>query len=188
MAIQTTVGAQTNDAFQSSVLTDNFVQYMKDVENRNFSSGPVYDSKEGGNPTYGYGHKLTNTEKLEGKIKIGDFEIPLENINEENSEKMLVQDLKKANDILLKTYGEKYINLDSRRKQMLIDFQFNVRDFKKEGTFPNFKKALFANDDQGMIAEHKRGFYSSEEDRKNKTNFKTLSRNKDFKNFFFGEN
>ena len=68
MTIQTTVGAQTNDAFQSSVLTDNFVQYMKDVENRNFSSGPVYDSKEGGNPTYAYGHKLTEIEKAQGKI------------------------------------------------------------------------------------------------------------------------
>ena len=184
MTIQTAVGAQTNDAFQSSVLTDNFVQYMKDVENRNFSSGPVHDSREGGSPTYAYGHKLTETEKAQGKI----YNIPLSEINEENSEKILVQDLKKANDILLKTYGENYINLDPRRKQMLIDFQFNVRNFKNENVFPNFKKALFSNDDQGMIAEHKRGFYSSEEDRKNKTNFKTLSRNKDFKNFFFGEN
>ena len=188
MAIQTTVGAQTNDAFQSSVLTDNFVQYMKDVENRNFSSGPVYDSKEGGNPTYGYGHKLTNTEKLEGKIKIGDFEIPLENINEENSEKMLVQDLKKANDILLKTYGEKYINLDSRRKQMLIDFQYNMGSGGVE-LFKKFREALFTGDEKTMKKEYERGYYPSDLDRKNKTNFKKLKdRNaRFFSEFFIGE-
>ena len=188
MTIQSTVAAQTNDAFQSSVLSENFIQYMKNVENRDFQFGPMHESKEGGNPTYGYGHKLTDTEKLEGKIKIGDFEIPLENINEENSEKLLVQDLKKANDILVKTYGEKYISLDPRRKQMLIDFQFNVRNFREKDTFPKFKKALFAGNEQGMIDEHVRGFYPSQKDRDNKTNFKTLTgRNTDFKSFFFGE-
>tara|TARA_R100001440_G_scaffold27302_1_gene44828 strand:+ start:391 stop:972 length:582 start_codon:yes stop_codon:yes gene_type:complete len=178
-----TIQAQTNDAFQSSVLSENFIQYMKDVENRNFSSGPVHDSKEGGAPTYGFGHKLTETEKAQGKI----YDIPLNEINEENSEKILIQDLKKANDILLKTYGENYIKLDPRRKQMLIDFQFNVRNFKNKNVFPNFKKALFTGDEQGIRDEHIRGFYPSPEDRKNKTNFKTLGRNTNFKSFFFGE-
>jgi len=183
MTIQKTVAAQTNDAFQSSVLSEDFIQYMKNVENRDFNFGPVSESKEGGNPTYGFGHKLTETEKAQGKI----YDIPLNEINEENSEKILVQDLKKANDILVKTYGEKYINLDARRKQMLIDFQFNVRKFREKDTFPNFKKALFAGDEQGMIDEHVRGFYPSQKDRDNKTNFKILGRNEDFKSFFFGE-
>tara|TARA_R100001082_G_scaffold85817_1_gene52414 strand:+ start:1935 stop:2528 length:594 start_codon:yes stop_codon:yes gene_type:complete len=183
MTIQPTVATQTNDAFQSSVLSEDFIQYMKNVENRDFKFGPMHESKEGGSPTYGFGHKLTETEKAQGKI----YDIPLSEINEENSEKILVQDLKKANDILLKTYGENYINLDPRRKQMLIDFQFNVRNFKNKDVFPNFKKALFAGDEQGMIDEHVRGFYPSPEDRKNKINFKTLGRNTDFKSFFFGE-
>ena len=54
---------QTESAFQSSVFTDNFIDYIKSVENPKFSAGPVHDSAEGGNKTYGYGHKLTDTEK-----------------------------------------------------------------------------------------------------------------------------
>ena len=178
-----TIQAQTDDAFQSPVLTDDFVQYIKNVENPDFKFGPSHESKEGGNKTYGYGHKLTDTEKLKGEI----YNIPLDQIDEEKSNIILMKDLKKANDILAKNYGQDYINLEPRRKQMLIDFQYNmgaggVKEFK------NFRTALFANDEAGMIAEHKRGFYPSELDRKNKTNFQTLARNKDFINFFFPEN
>ena len=35
-----TIQAQTDDAFQSSVLTEDFVQYIKD-ENTNFKYGPA---------------------------------------------------------------------------------------------------------------------------------------------------
>tara|TARA_R100001480_G_scaffold7826_1_gene15920 strand:- start:39 stop:590 length:552 start_codon:yes stop_codon:yes gene_type:complete len=183
MAEQTAVAEQTNDAFQSSVLSEDFIQYMKDVENRNFSSGPVHESREGGNPTYGFGHKLTNTEKLKGEI----YNIPLDEIDEEKSNTILMKDLKKANDILSKNYGQDYINLDPRRKQMLIDFQYNMGagGVKK---FKNFRAALFTGDEEGMKAEHIRGFYPSQKDRDNKTNFQTLARNKDFINFFFPEN
>ena len=62
---------------------------------------------------------------------------------------------------------------------MLIDFQFNVRNFSDDKVFPNFKKALFEGDEEKLAKEYKRGYYT-----KDKV-FKSLARNKDFANQFF---
>jgi len=72
---------------------------------------------------------------------------------------------------------DKFNNLDNRRKQMLIDMQFNVRNFKNKNVFPLFKKALFAGDEEGMKKEYKRFFKSN-----GKT--KSLARNEFFKKYF----
>ncbi len=61
---------------------------------------------------------------------------------------------------------------------MLIDMQFNVRNFQKSNVFPNFKKALFAGDEEGMKKEYKRFFKSNGQT-------KSLARNKDFADYFF---
>ena len=172
---------QTESAFQSSVFTDDFVDYMKSVENPKFSAGPVYESAEGGNKTYGYGHKLTDTEKKFSNI----YGIPLEDIDEQNSNKILRIDLKKANDLLVKNYGQKYIDLDPKRKQMLIDFQYNMGSGGVD-LFKKFREALFTNDEKTMKKEYERGYYPSDLDRKNKTNFKKLKdRNARFFSEFF---
>jgi len=175
---------QTDSAFQSSVLTEDFIDYIKSVENPKFSAGPVHESAEGGNKTYGYGHKLTDTEKKFNNI----YGIPLEEINEQNSNKILMEDLKKANNELVKNYGEQYINLDPRRKQMLIDFQYNMGSGGVE-LFKKFREALFTGDEKTMKKEYERGYYPSDLDRKNKTNFKKLKdRNaRFFSEFFIGE-
>ena len=62
---------------------------------------------------------------------------------------------------------------------MLIDMQFNVRNFNKPNVFPKFKKALFAGDEEGMKKEYKR-FYKDQ-----KGKMKSLARNKDFADYFF---
>jgi len=61
---------------------------------------------------------------------------------------------------------------------MLIDMQFNVRNFKEKNVFPNFKKALYAGDEEGMKKEYKRVFT----DKNGKV--KPLARNKFFKKYF----
>ena len=60
---------------------------------------------------------------------------------------------------------------------MLIDMQFNVRNFQKK-MFSLFKEALFAGDEEGMKKEYKRFFKSNGQT-------KSLARNKDFADYFF---
>ena len=61
---------------------------------------------------------------------------------------------------------------------MLIDMQFNVRNFDKPEIFKNFKKALFAGDEEGMKKEYTRVFTDK------KGQVKSLARNKFFKKYF----
>jgi len=176
----------------SPSIDKSFEGYIKTVENNKLLDGSFknfrHKSKEGGLDTIAFGHKLTKKENKNNKV----YQYDLSEINSstsperilEISNDILRQDLKKTEKILITTHGNKFINLDSRRKQMLIDMQFNVREFNKPHIFKNFKKALFAGDEEGMKKEYIRGFYPSEKDRKNKTNFQTLSRNQFFKKYF----
>jgi hypothetical protein len=176
----------------SPSIDKSFEGYIKSVENAPLLKGKFknfrHKSKEGGLDTIAFGHKLTKKENKNNKV----YQYDLSEINSstspekilEISNDILRQDLEKTEKILITTHGNKFINLDSRRKQMLIDMQFNVTDFNKPNVFPNFKKALFAGDEDGMKKEYIRGFYPSEKDRKNKTNFQTLSRNEFFKKYF----
>jgi hypothetical protein len=176
----------------SPSIDKSFEGYIKSVENAPLLKGKFknfrHKSEEGGLDTIAFGHKLTKKENKNNKV----YQYDLSEINSstspekilEISNDILRQDLEKTEKILITTHGNKFINLDSRRKQMLIDMQFNVTDFNKPNVFPNFKKALFAGDEDGMKKEYIRGFYPSEKDRKNKTNFQTLSRNEFFKKYF----
>jgi hypothetical protein len=197
---QSSILKTIGDAFISSAgsadlspsIDKSFEGYIKSVENAPLLKGKFknfrYKSKEGGLDTIAFGHKLTKKENKNNKV----YQYDLSEINSstspekilEISNDILRQDLEKTEKILITTHGNKFINLDSRRKQMLIDMQFNVTDFNKPNVFPNFKKALFAGDEDGMKKEYIRGFYPSEKDRKNKTNFQTLSRNEFFKKYF----
>jgi hypothetical protein len=163
-----------------------FSTYMKTVENDKLISGNVKEfrhksredsSRKRGLDTIGFGHLLTEDEDKNNKVYGYDLsKITKENVLEISND-ILRQDLEKAEKILITTHGNKFINLDNRRKQMLIDMQFNVKKFKNPDVFPEFKKALFAGDEAGMEREYKRSF-------KVKGKFITLARNKFFKEYF----
>ena len=152
---------------------------MKKVENNALANGVksklIHKSPEGGTDTVGFGHKLTAEEVKTNTV----YGYDLSKLTIPQAEDIFKRDLQKTNKQLFKKYKDKYVQLDDRRKRMLIDFQFNVRNFNKDSVFPSFKKALFKGDEKGMKKEYKRGFYT-----KDKV-FKSLARNKDFANQFF---
>jgi len=185
--------AMAGDMVNNQQITnESFINYIQTVENAPLLTGNNkkfrHESQEGGKDTVGFGHLLTKEEDKNNKV----YQYDLSEINAstspervlEISNDILRQDLEKTEKILITTHGNKFINLDLRRKQMLIDMQFNVIDFNKPEVFKNFKKALFAGDEEGMKKEYKRGFYLSKEDRKNKTNFQSLARNDFFNKYF----
>jgi len=160
---------------------ESFSTYIKTVENEKLISGNIkefrHKSVEGGLDTVAFGHKLTTEEQKTNTVYGYDLsKITKENVLEISND-ILKKDLQKTEQILIKTHGNKFINLDNRRKQMLIDFQFNVRNFKNKDVFPLFKKALFAGDEKEMEKQYKRFFKSN-----GKT--KSLARNKFFKKYF----
>ena len=161
---------------------------MKTVENDKLLDGNVanfrHKSKEGGLDTVAFGHKLTEEENKNNMVYGYDLsEIKASTSPErvlEISNDILRQDLEKAEKILTKNYGNKFINLDLRRKQMLIDFQFNggagmVTLFKK------FRTAVFAGDEKTMKKEYIRSFKAANGTRK------TLARNDFFKKYFLNK-
>ena len=172
----------------SPSINESFENYIKNVENAPLLKGKFKDfrhkSKEGGLDTIGFGHKLTEEENKNNKVYQYDLSEITKNNFLEISNDILRQDLEKTEKILIEIHGDKFINLDTRRKQMLIDMQFNIRNFEKPEVYKKFKKALFDGDEEGMNKEYKRGFYPSKKDRENKTNYQTLGRNKDFKEYF----
>ncbi len=134
---------------------ENFLDYMKSVENPKLSSGNLkmlkHKSAEGGQDTVGYGHKLTDKEIKTGKIYGYDIDsLTLEDVNE-----ILKLDLSKAYASLSEKFGKDFADLDDRRKQMAIDFQFNLGGLEK---FPIFTEALFAGDEAIMKKEYERSF------------------------------
>jgi len=160
---------------------ESFSKYIKTVENDKLISGNVkafrHKSPEGGLDTVGFGHKLTAEEQKTNTVYGYDLSTITKDNVLEISNDILRQDLEKAEKILINVHGDKFNNLDNRRKQMLIDMQFNVRNFKNKDVFPLFKKALFAGDEEGMKKEYKRFFKSN-----GKT--KSLARNEFFKKYF----
>jgi hypothetical protein len=166
----------------SPSIDESFEIYIKDVENKKLKSGNIknfrHKSPEGGLDTIAFGHKLTPEEQKTNTVYGYDLsKVTKDNVLEISND-ILRKDLQKTEKILINTYGDKFINLDKRRKQMLIDFQFNVRNFKNKDVFPLFKKALFAGDEEGMKKEYKRFFKSNGKNR-------SLARNEFFKKIFF---
>ena len=176
-------GEATNNNIDNNIYNEkSFESYIKTVENDKLLNGSFknfrHKSPEGGLDTIGFGHKLTSEEQKTNTV----YNYDLSKITKDNfleiSNDILRQDLKKTEKILITTHGNKFINLDGRRKQMLIDMQFNVRNFNKPEVFKKFKKALFAGDEEGMKKEYKRVFTD-----KNGI-VKPLARNEFFKKYF----
>ena len=157
---------------------DKFLNYMKKVENQKLMLGNKnmmqHKSAEGGTDTVAYGHKLTKEEIESGKI----YEYDIDKLTVPQANDILKRDLKAAHDKLIEIYGDEYLKLDNRKKQMLIDFQFNMGSggVKK---FEKFREGLFSGNEEKMKAEYERGYTKDGEF------FKLEGRNKDFFNFFF---
>ena len=89
----------------------------------------------------------------------------------------LVAFVPEKNKILNNKLGTAYAELDPRRKQMLLDIQFNVRG--GVDSFPKFTEAVLNNDVNTMQEEYKR-YFKNEQGK-----MVELARNKQFSSFFF---
>lgn len=171
---------ETQDQTNKMLLySDNFLNYMKKVENERLfrtGTGIVHESPEGGNATIGYGHKLTDEEVESGKV----YGYDIKNLNRDQANTILLRDLEEKNKLLTTKLGKEYTELDPRRKQMLLDIQFNVRG--GVDSFPKFTEAVLDNDTNTMQQEYKRYF----KDQQGK--YRELARNKSFSSFFFEGN
>ena len=158
---------------------EDFINYMKKVENARLLAGDTsmlqHDSAEGGNKTIAYGHKLTDAEVKSGKV----YGYDIENLTMDQANEILKLDLSKAYKQLTDKFGREFLNLDDRRKQMLVDMQFNLGSLN---AFPKFTTAVFAGDESTMMKEYKRSFKDPGSGK-----MKPLKgRNTDFNKFFFG--
>ena len=110
-----------------------------------------YEAPEG-KDTIGIGHLIQPGEEFDGEL------------TDEQVQEMFTKDLQKAEADIRKQIGEEaYDGLDNRRKQMLIDFTFNMgAGFTSE--FPKFMAAVLANDMETALAESKRGHYFYDKD------------------------
>ena len=147
-----------------------FVEYIKSAENAGktgFEKGRWYPHKsfEGGTDTIAYGHKLQKGESYS------------RGLSESQASNLLKRDLLNAENIVRAKIGTKeYDKLDMKRKQMLLDFAFNLGPgFTRE--FPKFTKGVLANDLEVMKKEYKR--YSND--------VELVRRNKMFEDLFLKE-
>jgi hypothetical protein len=172
---------QTNSMIQKNSLFDKeFLDYIKNAENDVlYTKGKNirHKSEEGGLDTVGYGHKLTKTENAMGQV----YGYKLDTLTEEQANAILLEDLKNKNQILINKLGTSYTNLDPKRKQMLLDIEFNVK--KGIDAFPKFKEGVLQNKIDVMKKEYERKFTDSKGVTKPLTR-----RNELFSNFFFGKN
>ena len=171
---------ETQDQTDKMLLySEGFLNYVKKAENAPlFLSGTNatrQKSPEGGLDTVGYGHKLTEEEIASGKV----YGYDINNLNKNQANTILIRDLEEKNKILNNKLGTAYVELDPKRKQMLLDIQFNVRG--GIDSFPKFTEAVLNNDTNTMQKEYKRYF----ENKQGK--MVELARNKQFSSFFFGK-
>jgi LysM repeat protein len=127
-----------------------FITFVKQAENsvkKGFEKGRWYPhpSYEGGTDTIAYGHKLGKVERYPNGL------------SDAEAENLLKRDLMNAENKVKTRIGEKeYNKLDNKRKQMLIDIAFNVRDFSLSSTFPKFIAGVIADDIDVMKKEYTR--------------------------------
>ena len=129
----------------------NFIAYIKNVENAALTGRQPngmwkdHPSGEGGLPTFGYGHKIKKGE---------DFSQP--KFSDADVEALLMKDLEEHEARVITQIGaDVYNQLDTIRKQMLIDFVYNGIALK---TYPKFLQAVINNDIKGMRAEYIRNY------------------------------
>jgi len=168
---------ETQDQTDKMLLySKGFLNYVKSAENDQLfktGTGMIQESPEGGNDTVGYGHKLTDEEIASGKV----YGYDINNLNKNQANTILIRDLEEKNKILNNKLGTAYTDLDPKRKQMLLDIQFNV--IGGIDSFPKFTEAVLDNDINTMQEEYKRYFKNKQGE------YQELARNKSFSSFFF---
>lgn len=136
--------------------SDIFLQFLMEQEHPDFLRGKapaLHESPEGGNPTVGFGHKLTDEEVKSGQV----YGFDIYNMTPEQARQVMMIDLGKAEEGLKRELGDDFNTLDQTRKEMLLDFQYNLGSAKKK--FPTFTQAVIDNDVETMNKEYKRGYY-----------------------------
>ena len=170
---------ETQDQTDKMLLySEGFLNYVKSAENDQLfktGTGIRQKSPEGGNDTIGYGHKLTAEEIESGKV----YGYDINTLNKNQANTILLRDLEEKNKLLTNKLGTAYTELDPKRKQMLLDIQFNVRG--GIDSFPKFTEAVLDNDINTMQEEYKRYFKNKQGE------YQELARNKSFSSFFFDE-
>ena len=136
-----------------SKYSDMFLNYLMEQEHNEFLKGnspALHASPEGGNPTVGFGHKLTNAEVKSGKV----YGYDINTMTPEQAREVMLKDLEKAEESLKRELGKDFDKLDKTRKEMLLDFQYNLGSAKSK--FPTFTQAVIDNDIETMNKEYKR--------------------------------
>ena len=96
-----------------------------------------YDSLEGGNPTIGYGHKVTDKELRNHRFKNG--------LTKEEAEQLLREDIQSHYNSTRKFMGKDYFNtLPYDQQMMLTDYDFNLGSLSGFPTFVDAVKAYNA--------------------------------------------
>ena len=159
-----------------------FIEYIKGAENsvkagwdKNLKKWFPHKSAEGGKKTLAYGHKLKSGE---------DFS---NGITDQEAHNLLQADLKIADDKAKRQvdtkYGEgTYDKLDNKRKQMLIDFTYNLKGGLD--TFPTFTKGVVTNNPEIMKREYQRKYLPAGKANKKENYLPIEDRNNRFKAFF----
>ena len=141
-----------------SKYSNEFLNYLMEQEHGAFLRGDapaLHESPEGGNPTVGFGHKLTDKEVEEGKV----YGFDIYTMTPEQAREVMLKDLEKKEESLKRSIGEDtYENLDQTRREMLLDFEYNLGSAKE--VFPTFTQAVIDNDVETMNEEYKRGYYT----------------------------
>jgi hypothetical protein len=134
-------------------------KFLKIVENEQLANGDLdyirHQSPEGGFDTIGYGHKISLRESRSGKV----HGLIIEHLDIYGAEAILQTDIKVHENLVrlnAGTYGYTFDELDDRRKEMLIEINFNVGDVVRK--FPTFTKAVFMGDEETMKKEHHRSY------------------------------
>jgi len=132
-----------------------FVQYIMNVENAGktgFKGGKWFPhpSPEGGTDTIAYGHKLKGGENFS------------RGISQNQAIQLLKSDLNEAAGYAKNAVDKRftkgtYDRLDNQRKQMLIDYIFNLGP-KALGVFKDFTNAVINNDKSTALREYKRKY------------------------------
>jgi lysozyme len=128
-----------------SNLPDEFIK----KEEGGFRSRAYDDGK--GNGTIGYGHLITKEEKAAGYINIDGQHVPLDNITQEQGEKIFKRDLGKAETHIKNTVGEDNWNKLNPNQQEAISSRVFNRGIGK-GMPRNLKENL-EKGDTGAIAK-----------------------------------
>ena len=137
---------------EDPVLGTTFVNYMKLVEG--YVGAYPYESLEGGNPTVGYGHKLTDQEVTSGTYSSG--------LSKRDAEALLIKDIKARIPSAISVYENRhgygsYQTVSAWGKRMLVDkvFQTGAGGLAQ---FVKMMKAIYDNNSEIAKAEMLTGY------------------------------